>query len=139
MLLPGLWRPGGNNSEAAVTLVSNSLLKVAQDGETQALELKESEREIAASRQATDMTAARARLSRCLDDIRVRALRRNETALLPSAIASPMPRSTLSPDCRIRARQWMRLSLRGAAGNITAPPYLTRAPSRHLHQHAIRI
>ena len=73
-----------NQMESAMALVSESLLKVAQIGEAQALELKESERDVASARKSSDMAAARERLATCLEDIRLRVLSRNETTPLPS-------------------------------------------------------
>ncbi len=72
--------------EAALALVSDSLLKVGHISEALALELKESERDVASARKPEDAATARARLSRCLEEIRISVLRRNEGALLCSQI-----------------------------------------------------
>ena len=73
-----------NDLEAAMALLSDSLLTVSSVGETLALELKESERDIALARQPGDAVVARERLTRCLEDIRIRVLRRNDAAPLSS-------------------------------------------------------
>ena len=68
--------------EAAIAMVSDSLLTVGHIGESLGVELKESERDVASAREPAEILAARGRLARCLEDIRVYVLRRNEASLL---------------------------------------------------------
>jgi GGDEF domain-containing protein len=71
-----------NELEAAMALISDSLLQVGHVSEALTLELKESERDIAAARQPAELASARARLAKCLEEIRLRAMRRNDSALV---------------------------------------------------------
>jgi GGDEF domain-containing protein len=72
-----------NELEGAIALLSDSLLTVSHASETQALELKESERDVALARQTHDMIAARERLTFCLEDIRIQVVKREQTPSLP--------------------------------------------------------
>jgi len=76
-----------NELEGAIALLSDSLLTVSHASETQALELKESERDVAQARHSDDMMAARERLVACLEDIRIEVLQRDQT---PTLAASPV-------------------------------------------------
>jgi GGDEF domain-containing protein len=81
--------PRQKDIQAAVSMISESLLSVARPPELQAQALRESEHDVTSARTSDEIAAAAARLSACLDSIRTQILRRNDAALLPSQSYAP--------------------------------------------------
>jgi GGDEF domain-containing protein len=94
--------PRQKEIQAAVSMISESLLSVARPPEAQSQALRESEYEVASARTTDEIMAAAARLSVCLESIRAQILRRNDAALLPSQSYAPSDIDSVTglPDAR---------------------------------------
>ncbi len=136
---------------AAMALISDALLKISMVNETLGVELKESERDIAMARRPGDLRSARARLSKCLEEIRIRVLRRSEAVLLSPHACSEgeidsltgLPDSRKAVDAITAAWEWRdgykvvvfgvrRLDAINARYGFQAGDEMLRLMSRHL-------
>ena len=94
--------PRQKDLEAAISMISESLLSVARGSEAHAVALRQSERDVVSARQPDDMASAAARLSVCLDSLRVQILRRNDSVLAPAQHYAPSDIDSITglPDAR---------------------------------------
>ncbi len=81
--------PRQKDIEAAISMISESLLSVARIPEPQALALRQSEHDLLSACQPEEIAAAASRLTVCLDNLRVQLLRRNDALLTSSRHYTP--------------------------------------------------
>lgn len=89
--------------EDALELVSQSLLTVSQCPEEDAAELKKSEKQLTSACTVAEVAAAQARLSACLERIRLHVQRAKEAAQMPSRAGTSAETDPVTglPDSRI--------------------------------------
>lgn len=94
--------PRQKDLEAAISMISESLLSVARTPDAQAVALRQSEHDVITARQPDEIVAAAVKLASCLEGIRTQILRRNDALLTPSQHYTPSDIDSVTglPDAR---------------------------------------
>ncbi len=94
--------PREKDLQAAISMISESLLSVARSPEAQAMALRQSQHDVTTARTGEEIAAAAARLSVCLDGIRLQILRKEDDVLAPSQHYNPTEIDSVTglPDAR---------------------------------------
>jgi len=94
--------PRQKDLQAAIFMISESLLSIARSPESQANVLRQSQYDVVTAKTGEEIASAAARLSVCLDGIKMQILRKEDSVLAPSQHYNPTEIDSVTglPDAR---------------------------------------